>query len=65
MSILIRRYLAEYFGKKLAFNIPILYGGSVDDRNAKAFMEEGGADGLLVGRVSLDAEKFVQIVRSA
>ncbi len=65
MSILIRRYLTEYFGKKLAFAIPILYGGSVDERNAEGFLREGGADGLLVGRVSLDAEKFSAIIQIA
>ncbi len=65
MSILIRRYLTEYFGKTAAFAIPILYGGSVDERNAEGFLREGGADGLLVGRISLDAQKFSSIVRIA
>ncbi len=65
MSILIRRYLTELFGKKVAFTIPILYGGSVDDRNALPFLVEGGADGLLVGRVSLDVGKFNTIITLA
>ena len=65
MSILIRRYLTEYFGKKDAFAIPILYGGSVDDRNAEGFLHEGGADGLLVGRISLDVERFSSIIHIA
>jgi triosephosphate isomerase (TIM) len=65
MSILIRRTLTEYFGKKEAFAVPVIYGGSVDDRNALGFLREGEADGLLVGRVSLDPEKFSAIIRSA
>lgn len=65
MSILIRRTLTEYFGKKEAFAIPVLYGGSVDDRNAEGFMKEGGADGLLIGRISLDPEKFGAIIHCA
>lgn len=65
ISILIRRYLTEYFGKKIAFTIPILYGGSADVHNAEAFLREGGADGLLVGRVSLDPEKFSKIIHIA
>lgn len=65
MSILIRRNLVEYFGKKIAFTIPILYGGSADERNAEAFLKAGGADGLLVGRASLDPEKFTAIIRIA
>lgn len=65
MSILIRRTLTEYFGKTDAFAVPVLYGGSVDDHNAEGFLKEGGADGLLIGRVSLDPEKFGMIIRSA
>ncbi len=65
MSILIRRHLVEYFGKKIGFTIPILYGGSADEKNAESFFAEGGADGLLVGRASLDPEKFTAIIRIA
>lgn len=65
MSILIRRYLTEYFGKTAAFTIPILYGGSVDERNAEGFLQEGDAGGLLIGRTSLDGEKFSAIVKIA
>lgn len=65
MSILIKRHLVEQFGKIAGFKVPILYGGSVDDRNAEGFLLQGGADGLLVGRVSLDPEKFGEIIRIA
>lgn len=65
MSILIRRHLVEQFGKVAGFKIPILYGGSVDERNALGFLKEGGADGLLVGRVSLSPEQFSAIIRVA
>jgi len=49
----IRRTLADCFGKN-ASAVPILYGGSVDEKNAASFISEGGANGLLVGRQSLD-----------
>jgi len=65
MSIFIRRNLVDRFGKKAGFAIPILYGGSVDDRNAEGFLSLGGADGFLVGRASLDAEKFSRIIMAA
>jgi triosephosphate isomerase len=65
MSILIRRHLVEQFGKVSAFKVPILYGGSVDERNALGFLRDADADGLLVGRVSLDAEKFGRIITLA
>lgn len=65
MSILIRRHLVEQFGKAAGFKVPILYGGSVDERNAGGFLKEGGADGLLVGRVSLSPEQFGTIIHIA
>jgi triosephosphate isomerase len=65
MSILIRRNLVEQFGKLAGFKVPILYGGSVDERNAQGFLSEGKAGGLLVGRVSLDPLKLGSIISGA
>lgn len=65
MSILIRRELLKMFGKKIAFLIPILYGGSVDDNNAEDFIKLGRVDGLLVGNASLNVKKFTEIIKNA
>lgn len=65
MSILIKRHLVEQFGKAGGFKVPILYGGSVDEKNAASFLKEGGADGLLIGRVSLNPSDFDAIVKLA
>ncbi len=65
MSIFIRKVLSDMFGVTLAKNIPILYGGSVDETNAGTFLREGEADGLLVGSTSLDAKKFGEMLRLA
>jgi len=65
IAILIRKQLVEQFGKKAAFAVPILYGGSVDERNAPGFLGQGGADGLLIGRVSLVPEQFGSIIQAA
>ncbi len=65
MSIFIRKTVADMFDRASAEAIPILYGGSVDETNAHEFLKDGEADGLLVGRASLDAEKFVKILRIA
>ena len=65
MSVFIKRNLVDRFGKKAGFAIPILYGGSVDERNTEGFLRQGGADGLLVGRASLDPKKFSSIIRIA
>lgn len=65
MIVLIRKHLTRIFGKTPGFRIPILYGGSVDTENAPGYLAKGLADGLLIGRISLDREKFTQIVHMA
>ena len=46
---------------------PILYGGSVNAKNALSFIhpEKGNMDGLLVGGASIDPKGFVAIIESA
>jgi triosephosphate isomerase len=46
-------------------NTRVLYGGSVKSENSGAYMKEAGADGLLVGGASLNAQEFVKIIKSA
>ncbi|MFA6190196.1 MAG: triose-phosphate isomerase [Candidatus Staskawiczbacteria bacterium] len=43
----------------------ILYGGSVKSDNSGSYIKEAGANGLLVGGASLNAEEFIKIVKSA
>ncbi|MEK7148438.1 MAG: triose-phosphate isomerase [Patescibacteria group bacterium] len=43
----------------------ILYGGSVDAKNAWEFLMKSQIDGLLVGRASLDPKIFGEILKSA
>lgn len=57
MSLYIRKLLMEPFGRA-ALTIPILYGGAIDEGNAKMMLEEGEVQGLLVGRVSADPVRF-------
>jgi len=63
--LFIKKVLAGIAGKKLGLEIPILYGGSVGAKNAKDFLVEGQADGLLVGRASLVPEDFAKIITIA
>lgn len=42
----------------------VLYGGSVNPKNAGEFMRMKDVDGLLVGGASLDPETFAQVVKS-
>ena len=65
MIIFIRKILTDMFGKKQAFSVPILYGGSVDHRNAEAFLAVKESAGLLVGRASLLPKLFREILLSA
>lgn len=64
MVIFIRKVLADSLGEKPAQSVPILYGGSVNEINAKSFIVDGKAQGLLVGRVSLDIKKFTALAKS-
>jgi triosephosphate isomerase len=62
---LIRKLLGEMYGRKLASEIRIQYGGSVKPDNAGELMREEDVDGLLVGGASLKADDFVEIVKAA
>ncbi len=64
VSILIKRTLADLYGKDAGI-VPILYGGSVDSKNAWEFLVKSHVDGLLVGRASLDPKVFGEILKSA
>ncbi len=64
MIMFIRKVIADIKDEKTAKNINILYGGSVNEQNAPAFILEGGAQGLLVGRVSLDAKRFTSLMKA-
>lgn len=50
--------------KKIAKNVRILYGGSLNSINAKALFDMPDIDGGLVGRCSLDAIAFVGICKA-
>lgn len=63
IKIFIKKILSDIYGIKIANEIKILYGGSVNPLNAESFIKEGGADGLLVGRDSLNPKKFCEIIK--
>ena len=55
----------EFIRKFVKPETRIIYGGSVKSDNSEAYIKEAGANGLLVGGASLNAEEFVKIVKSA
>lgn len=62
MKIFIKRFLFDKYGVKKAETIKILYGGSVFPKNAKALITDGGIDGFLLGRASLNEDEFSKIL---
>lgn len=60
--VFIKRFLSKRYGKKEGFSVPVLYGGSVSPRNTEEFLKEGHAEGLLIGRQSLDPKSFSEII---
>ncbi len=59
----LRSLLEERFSKELADKTRILYGGSVNPDNVKDLMGIEDVDGALVGGASLEADKFLNIIR--
>ncbi|RTL56186.1 MAG: triose-phosphate isomerase [Sphingobacteriales bacterium] len=60
----LRSVLAAQYGKEVANEISILYGGSVKAANAKEIFGMPDVDGGLVGGASLVAAEFAVIIRS-
>ncbi len=63
MMHLIRKVIHEKYSQ-VAQEVVLLYGGSASDENAKEIMGIDYVDGLLVGKASLDAQKFIKICLS-
>ena len=60
----LRAVLAKQYGKSVAEEISILYGGSVKASNAKELFASPDVDGGLVGGASLQAQEFIQIIKA-
>ena len=58
----IRKIIEADFSAKAAEEIAVVYGGSIDCKNAKQIAAVKGGNGLLVGSASLDAAALMQIV---
>jgi len=65
MHAVIRKHLASKYGEAVAQEISILYGGSVNAKNAQELFAQPDVDGGLVGGASLKSREFVDIVKAA
>jgi len=60
----IREIIDERYGNEIANNTSILYGGSCNPINARELFSKDNIDGGLIGGASLNAESFVEIIKS-
>jgi triosephosphate isomerase len=65
VSTAIRGALAELYGRQVANQVRVQYGGSVKPANIAEFMEQPDIDGALVGGACLEAKSFAAIIRGA
>ena len=60
----IRNVVAQKYGKELADNTSILYGGSCKPSNAKELFAKPDVDGGLIGGAALKADSFMGIIEA-
>jgi triosephosphate isomerase len=61
---MIRNKVAKRYRSKVAEELSIIYGGSVNAQNARSLFQEDNIDGALVGGASLKADDFLTIINS-
>ncbi len=61
-AIFIKKVLKDLFGV-FSDDVRILYGGDADRANSDKLVRDGNVDGLLIGRESLRAKDFIEIVK--
>lgn len=64
MHAFIRSVIREKYGKEVAENTSILYGGSCKPSNARELFSQPDVDGGLIGGASLKCEDFMGIIRA-
>jgi triosephosphate isomerase len=60
----VRDTLRDLFPTHRSEAVRVIYGGSISPRNIDAIVAETGADGVLTGSASVNAESFVGIARA-
>jgi triosephosphate isomerase (TIM) len=65
MAIYIKKTINDIMGKEVGMKTAILYGGSTHPDNVGDILRDGGIDGLLIGRSSLEPEAFSDIISNA
>ena len=60
----IRGVISDKYGENVSGNCSILYGGSCNPNNSRELFSKENIDGGLIGGASLDANSFVEIIKS-
>lgn len=63
MVLFVRKVFSDIFDPKVALKVPVLYGGSVNFKNAGDIIVTGKVDGLLVGRESVNVTGFIELLK--
>ena len=64
IRLFIKKILMQLYSRAIAEKIKIIYGGSVNSKNAADYVKEAQVDGLLVGGASLNAAEFIEIIKT-
>lgn len=64
MSLFVKKVFSDVFGPDAGHKVRVLYGGSVNFRNARDIMKIGKVDGLLVGRESVNMPGFAELLKA-
>ena len=64
MRLFIEKIISDMYERNYAQKVRVLYGGSVDEKNARELFVGGTVDGFLVGGASLHAKTFRDIIIS-
>ncbi len=62
MGLLIRKIIGEFYNSQTAQKVKIIYGGSVNSKNARALIYDAEMDGLLIGGASLNPKEFAKVI---
>jgi len=65
VCLAIRKVIESLYDKQTADSVPILYGGSMNDKNAKDLLAQPDIDGGLIGGASLKPDAFAVIINAA
>lgn len=64
-AMIIRQSLIDVLEERDLPLVKILYGGSVNSDNIASFISQSGIDGTLVGGASLEAHKFIELIKQS